>query len=169
MLTIVIGVFLALLMLKLKRKKKGTDEEGLIQFIALLIVLASVVLGLFYPLKYGNKELIKEVNLVPFKNETLYQGKGYSYILISANGDYLYRHEIESEFNTKTSKAYEIGKVSNVDLKHVTEIVDKKCKKPVLRIYKSDSLMTPFTFGLERNKYEYVFYVPVGTIKKAKW
>ena len=167
MLTIVIGIFLALLMLK--RKKKGTDEEGLIQFIAILIVLASVVLGLFYPLKYGDKELIKEINLVPFKNETLYQGRGYSYILISANGDYLYRHEIESEFNTETSKAYEIGKVSNVDLNHVTEIVDQKCKKPILRIYKSDSLMTSFTFGLKRDKYEYVFYVPVGTIKKTKW
>lgn len=161
MLAIVIGILIALGIIVLV---VVFDDPGIgmaFTMLAAVTIITGITIGIFYPVKYGEWELIKETELVSLSNSTVSEGGGAIYVSVSGENTYTYRYEISSGFGTETSKEYEVDTVSE----NVIESEDVNCEVPVLREYVRKGKITIWTFGLGKEK-KYVFYVPKGTIQK---
>lgn len=103
-------------------------------------------------------DMVNEIELVSLSNDTLtLDGERHLfYASRSPENVYTYRYEVQSEFATNSSKEYKLATISG----NVTEIEDPNCTKAVLRIYK----VSYSNIWDQSEEYEYVFYVPEGTI-----
>ena len=163
MLTIIIGVFLSIIINAIFDKILDLDfMSGCLVFC---VIIASIGLGLFYPLSgYNDWKLIKETKLVSLSNSTVSGGTGsLVYVSLSADNSYTYRFEVDSPFGTKSSKKYKTATLVNDN--NITEIEDSKCQEPILMEYKRTAKKSIWTFGICPET-SYVFNVPDGTISK---
>lgn len=161
MLAILIGIGIAIVVIVIACISGDVGTAMPLTMLAAISVIAGVAIGLFYPVKYGEWELVSETELVSLSNSTVTEGGGAIYVSVSGENTYTYRYEITSEFGTETSKEYEVRTVSE----NVIESEDANCEVPVLRRYVRKGKVTIWTFGLG-SETKYVFYVPEGTIQK---
>ena len=113
-----------------------------------------LLLGIIFPLQgYEKPVLEEEIELVSInvnqEDEPVY--------VIKSNGAYSYMYE--------GGKYYKIERVPS---EYVIEEKSKDCKKPVLKIYYIKARKGIWSFAKGCDKTTYVFYVPEGTIAKAK-
>lgn len=128
-------------------------------------IIASIFTGIFFPTKYGERELLSQTELVTLSNSTISKGNGLLYVSISGENAYTYRYEVDTDLGTETSKNYITDTISSSD-GYIIESEDPNCKTPVLLEYRTKSKMTIWSFGVGGDIMEYVFYVPEGTIQK---
>ena len=162
---IVIGIILMIISVNIDLKleeKKHMEEEAWFSTISGCIFAGCILIGLFWPTKFGEWELVNEANLISLSGETeIEAGEEPLYASVDEENVYTYRHEISSEFGTETSTEYEADTVSG----DVIESEDPNCKSPVLLEYKRKAKPTIWTFGVWASETKYVFYVPEGTIQ----
>ena len=165
MLTIIIGIVLAVFIIKVSFEIPNYKIGALVVCLAIIGGFGSILVGLgaFHISGYTEWELIQETELISLKNDLVSGGVGRLYVTLSADNAYTYRYEINSEFGTETSKEYQTETLVNED---VEEIEDINCITPVVRVYQRDGKMSLWTFGWLNTQTKYIFYVPEGTIYK---
>jgi len=129
--------------------------------IILLAVLFGMM-GIIVPTEFSEPELYSTIDLVSLSDETVSSGRGMIYVSISGANSYTYYVEVESPYGDSTSKSYKSNTISgnNITVVESDEFMDAK-----LAVYKSIPKKDFWSFRcFERPKYEYVFYVPKGTI-----
>ena len=159
---IVIGIVIAIILVIIVVVIGDKSLLGAGAFLSAVSIAAGIVIGLFYPTKFGEWELINETELITLSNNTVTEGGGFLYVTVSGENVYTYRHEISSEFGTHTSIEYETDTISG----NVIESEDPNCEKAVLLEYERKAKATFWTFGIGGSETKYVFYVPKGTIQK---
>ena len=133
-------------------------------FIGTAGIICSILAGLFFPTQYGERELVKQTELVSLSNSTVSEGE--LFVSVSGENVYTYRYEIDTDLGTETSHNYVTASISHYS-GNIIESEDVNCKTPVLLEYKTKSKITIWSFGLFADKTDYVFYVPEGTIQKS--
>jgi len=159
MLTIIIGIVLAgaCYKLSLAMSEKGNKLANTFASMTILILFSAVILGMIIPINnYNEWILVEETELEPHVTS-----EGEIYVIVWANTAYTYRHEIESELATSTSKEYETKVLTG---QTVEEIEDSDCKVPLLLKYERIAKSSIWSFGFFSKETKYVFYVPEGTI-----
>ena len=170
MLTIIIGIILAVAIVFIAIRTNSEDAMNCCNMIAVIVILVAIAIGSgintvgSHPVSgYTEWELINETELITLSNGMASGGTGLIYVSLSADSTYTYRYEIDSEFGTETSKEYQTETLRG---SNVIEVEDPNCKTPVIRIYQREGKRSIWTFGLFNTQYKYVFYVPEGTIYK---
>ena len=105
-------------------------------------IIFSLAIGLFFPTKFGESELVRQTELVSLSNSTV--SSGNVFVSISGEEIYTYRHRIDTEFGTETSTEYVTSSISHDD-GNIIESEDINCKTPVLLEYMTKSKLQ---FGL---------------------
>ncbi len=164
MLIIIIGIIICIIIfcvsfIFIKEKSSCRLSSRLIT----IIFIFSLAIGLFFPTKFGESELVRQTELVSLSNSTV--SSGNVFVSISGEEIYTYRHRIDTEFGTETSTEYVTSSISHDD-GNIIESEDINCKTPVLLEYMTKSKVTIWTFGFGVALTDYVFYVPEGTIQK---
>lgn len=164
MLTIIIGIVLAIIFVLISIFYGKSEEFVKIMWsLAFLVVIAALMVGTILPINgCENWELVEETELITLSNDVASGGTGVVYVSLSAGNIYIYRYEIDSEFDTETSREYKIETLTGED---VEEIEDPNCEVPVIRVYQREAKRTVWTFACYAET-KYVFYVPEGTISR---
>lgn len=163
MLTILIGIGISVLLV-LGTLKYGNvreiDSNGIAGF-AVILISFSVILSFVIAPNYSEPELYQEIQLVSLNNIKETEGKPI-YVVVASNNVYSYRHKIDNEYGIE-GETYEINTLSG----KVTEIEDDNTTVPILKVYERKTVFSWFSLWfVHSNKYEYVFFVPQGTIVK---
>lgn len=164
MLTIIIGIVLAVIFVFVFMPRSKSVDVALAKFfMGILMVILAILIVAFSPISgYNEWGLIEETELISLSNDVASGETGMVYVSLSADNVYTYRYEINSEFGTETSREYKTTALHNKD---VEEIEAPDCEVPVIRVYQRDAKRTIWTFGWYIET-KYVFYVPEGTISK---
>lgn len=121
------------------------------------------IFGIFVPISgYEEPQIVSSTELVNLRDETISEGsKGVFYISIPENNSYTYYVEIDSPYTSDSQKAYKSNTISS---NNVTIIEDNSYTNAKLDTYVTYGKKSFWTFAIGVKKYEYVFYVPTGTI-----
>lgn len=163
MLIIVIGIVIVAAVLWIS--SRFDSNTTIVANISAVIVFAAIVLGLFIPTGYKDEELVEEIELVSLSNSTSAEGKGIIYVSITGENSYSYRHEVDSNYGTATSKEYVVETISEKD-GNIVEVEDPSCEKAVIQRFVKKSKITIWSFGFGGSETTYVIYVPEGSITK---
>lgn len=130
--------------------KKQQQLFFILLTVACVILIFSIMLGLFIPLQGYKKtyNLISKAELVNI-SDTLYDEK---YVIKDNQNAYFYNFKTTNG----VKKDYVVGKVIVIE--------SKDCKEPVLLEYQREPKRGLWTFALFVDDIEYVFYVPNGTV-----
>mgnify|MGYP006907993521 FL=1 len=111
---------------------------------------------------YGEAQIESTTELVSLRNDTVSKGTGgLFYISISGNNSYTYYVEVDSTYASNSQKAYKSNTISDSD---VTIVEDDNYTDAKLVTYVRYGKKSFWTFAVGAKKYEYIFYVPTGTI-----
>ncbi len=163
MLTILIGIGVCIIfvlgVLKFGNVRE-IDSNGLAA-LAVMIILFSIVLSIIITPNYSELELYQEVQLISLNSIKETEGEPI-YVVVASNNVYSYRHKIDNEYSIG-GETYKINTLSG----KVTEIESNNCTVPILKVYERKPVFSWFSLWfVHSNKYEYVFFVPQGTIVK---
>ena len=154
----IVGIVIVFIALDAKGREKITEIDSTTFAMACIAIL---ITGITLPVSgYKDWELKQEYELESLSNTI---GAEENIFVTYSEGQYSYRHEIESNFGTNTSKEYKLEAISS---KNVEEVEDSKCESPMLYVYERKGKMSIWTFALFAKETKYVFYVPEGTIKE---
>ncbi len=163
--SIIIGIVVAALIFYMVRDFFIDLPDAIIAIVATIIIIA-LFLGLtgkFLPDNLSEPKLDSTTKLVSLSDNTIFTGQGNMfYISISGVNSYTYYVEVESSYGNSASKAYKSKTITgdNVTIIESDEYTDAK-----LAVYKLIPQKDFWSFRLLKcPKYEYVFYVPKGTI-----
>ena len=130
--------------------------------LAILIAILGIFEGIFRPLSgYEEPQIDSTTKLVSLRDETISEGSGLFYISISGNNSYTYYVEVDSPYASDSQKAYKSNTISS---NNVTIIEDDNYTDAKLITYVKYGKKSFWTFAVDCKEYEYVFYVPTGTI-----
>lgn len=164
MLTIILAFVVPLVISPMIIRSEPKADDSFPIYICIISVLAAIYFS-FVPISgYYDWELVEETELVSLSNGLASNSNRFVYVSLTGDNAYAYRHEINSDLGTATSKEYKTETLVN---KNVEEIEDSSCTTPILRKYCQKPKQTFWTFAvLADEKTKYVFYVPEGTISK---
>lgn len=163
MLIIVIGIVIVAVVLWIS--SRFDSNTTIVANISTVIVLGAIALGLLLPTGYKDEELVEEIELVSLSNSTSAKGKGIIYVSITGENSYSYRHEVDSNYGTTTSKEYVVETISEKN-GNIVEVEDPNCEKAVIQRFVKKSKITIWSFGFGGSETTYVIYVPEGSIVK---
>lgn len=163
MLTILIGIGICVLfvlgILKFGNVRE-IDSNG-IAALAMIIIVFSLAISFIITPNYSEPELYKEIQLVSLSSVKETEGEPI-YVVVASNNVYSYRYETDNEYGIG-GETYKINTLSG----KVTEIESDDCTVPILKVYERKPVFSWFSLWfVHSNKYEYVFFVPQGTIVK---
>lgn len=166
--TIIGGIVLGLLIFGLVFLYMMLSENPNIQtcgcgvLLAIVIAILGISVGIFRPLSgYEEPQIDSTTKLVSLRDETISEGSGLFYISISGNNSYTYYVEVDSPYASDSQKAYKSNTISS---NNVTIIEDDSYTDAKLITYVKYGKKSFWTFAVDCKEYEYVFYVPTGTI-----
>lgn len=167
--TIIGGIVLGLLIFGLVflymmlSKNPNIQTCGCGVLLAIVIVILGIFEGIFRPLSgYEEPQIDSTTKLVSLRDETISEGsRGLFYISISGNNSYIYYVEVDSPYASDSQKAYKSNTISS---NNVTIIEDDNYIDAKLITYVRYGKKSFWTFAVDCKEYEYVFYVPTGTI-----
>ena len=107
---------------------------------------------------YGESQIFSTTELVSLRDDTVSEG---TYISISGINSYTYYVEVDSPYTSNSSKAYKSITLSN---SNVTIVEDDSYTDAKLVTYVRYGKKSFWTLAIGAKTYEYVFYVPPGTI-----
>lgn len=137
---------------------------GLI-LLAVICVLGGIITGCFVPVSgYEEAQIVSNTELVSLRDASVSEGTGgLFYVSVSGANSYTYYLEIDSTYASDSQKAYKSKTISN---SNVIIVEDDSCTDARLVKYVKRGKKTFWTFAAGSNEYEYVFYVPAGTIAR---
>lgn len=129
-------------------------------------VIIGIFFGIFYPISgYKEPETVSTVELASLRDDTVSEGMGrLFYVSISGTNSYTYYVEVDSNYAFNSQKAYKSKTISN---SNVTIVEDDSYTEAKLVTYVKYGKKSFWTFAAGAKEYEYVFYVPIGTIARA--
>lgn len=145
------------------------DSDGIIGLaliaLALLSLFGGLIIGIAAPVSgYEEPQIVSTTELVSLRDDTVSEGTGsLFYVFVSGANAYTYYVEVDSPYVSNTQKAYKSNTISNSD---VTIVEDDSYTDAKLVTYVRKGKKTFWTFSAGAKKYEYVFYVPTGTIAR---
>lgn len=163
MLTIFIGIGICVLFVWgiLKFGNVREIDSNAIAALAIMLIVFSVVISIVITPNYSEPELYQEIQLVSLNSIKKLEGEPI-YVVVSSNNVYSYRHKINNEYGIG-GETYKI----NTLVGKVTEIESDNCTVPILKVYERKPAFSWFSLWfVHSNKYEYIFFVPQGTIVK---
>ncbi len=133
--------------------------------IAIMCVALGIIVGVFEPVSgYGEPHVFSTTELVSLRDDTVSEGTGrLFYVSISGTNSYTYYMEVDSEYTSNFQKAYKSKTISG---SNVTIIEDDSYTDAKLVTYVRYGNKSFWTFAANAKQYEYVFYVPTGTIAR---
>ena len=156
------ALFFGISFLYMSRSDNPRGGESLIT-IGIVCLIAGIALGITAPVSgYEEPKKDSTIELVSLRDDTTSEGKGsLFYVSISGTNSYTYYVEVDSPYASDSQKAYESNTISS---SNVTIIEDDKYTDAKLVTYVMHGKKSFWTFAGGAEKYEYVFYVPTGTI-----
>ena len=133
--------------------------------LAILCVIAGFYVGIVKPVSgYGEAEVVSTTELLSLRDDTVSEGTGrLFYVSISGTNSYTYYVEVDSEYASNSQKAYKSKTISS---SNVTIVEDDSYTDAKLVTYVRYGKKSFWTFAAGAKQYEYVFYVPKGTIAR---
>lgn len=130
--------------------------------IAVVCVIGGFFIGIAEPVSgYGKPHVFSTTELVSLKSDTISEGTGGLYYLsISGTNSYTYYVEVDSAY---ASKSYSLNTISD---SNVSIVEDDNCTDAKLVTYVRYGKKSFWTFAVGAKQYDYVFYVPTGTIAR---
>ncbi len=128
----------------------------------ILIVLNAVIGGLGPVSVYEEPQIVSSIELVGLRDDTVSEGTTRRYyISITGTNSYTYYAEVDSPYASSSQKAYKSDTISGCN---VTIVEDDSYTEAKLVTYVRYGKNTFWTFAIGAKQYEYVFYVPTGTV-----
>ena len=163
---ILAGILASVLLLRLVFQSISKDwfdgDFCIILLLLLFGVLGGPILilfGVYVPVSgYGESQIFSTTELVSLRDDTVSEG---TYISISGINSYTYYVEVDSPYTSNSSKAYKSITLSN---SNVTIVEDDSYTDAKLVTYVRYGKKSFWTLAIGAKTYEYVFYVPPGTI-----
>ena len=143
--------------------KDWFDDDFCITLVLLLFGLLGgptlILFGVYVPVSgYGESQIFSTTELVSLRDDTVSVG---TYISISGINSYTYYAKVDSPYTSNSSKAYKSITLSN---SNVTIVEDDSYTDAKLVTYVRYGKKSFLTLAIGAKTYEYVFYVPPGTI-----
>lgn len=145
--------------------KREQSTTGVTIF-PIIFLYAGIVLGIFVPISgYEEPKMVSTTELVSLRDDVTAEGtNGILYVSISSTNSYTYYVEVDSPHISESQKAYKSYTISN---KNVTVVEDDSYDSARLDTYVTYGKKSFWTFAANTEQYEYVFYVPTGTIARV--
>lgn len=142
-----------------------TTVAAALALIAIMCVVSGIIAGVFVPVSgYGEPQAFSTIELVSLRDDTVSEGTGrLFYVSISGTNSYTYYVEVDSEYASNSQKAYKSRTISD---SNVTIIEGDSYTDAKLVTYVRYGNKSFWTFAANTKQYEYVFYVPTGTIAR---
>ena len=136
-----------------------------IAILAIVCVIGGVVAGIIEPVSgYGEPQMVSTTELVSLRDDTVSEGTGrLFYVSISGTNSYTYYVEVDSNYASNSQKAYKSKTISG---SNITIVEDDSYTEAKLVTYVRYGKKSFWTFAAGAKEYEYVFYVPTGTIAR---
>ena len=139
--------------------RRISPPYSLLLFIPALLGVLAIVFGIYLPVSgYGESQIFSTTELVSLRDDTVLGG---TYISISGINSYTYYVEVDSPYTSNSSKAYKSITLSS---SNVTIVEDDSYTDAKLVTYVRYGKKSFWTLAIGAKTYEYVFYVPPGTI-----
>ena len=138
---------------------------GLLGVLVVVCVVGGFAYGITEPVSgYGEPHVFSTTELVSLKSDTISEGTGkLFYVSISGTNSYTYYVEVDSEYASNSQKAYSCNTISD---SNVSIVEDDNCTDAKLVTYVRYGKKSFWTFAVGAKQYDYVFYVPTGTIAR---
>lgn len=108
--------------------------------------------------------MVSSIELMSLRDDTISKGTGgLFYVSISGTNSYTYYVTVDSIYASDSQKAYKSKTISGTN---VTIVEDDSYTEAKLVTYVRYSKKSFWTFAVGAKQYEYVFYVPTGTIAR---
>ena len=132
-------------------------------FAAIFLVIFGFYAGITEPVSgYEEPKIVSTTELISLRDETVSSGKGsLFYVTVSGKNSYTYYMEVDSDYASGSQKAYKSKTISGTN---VTIVEDDSYTEANLVTYVRHGKKSFWTFAVGAKEYEYVFYVPTGTI-----
>lgn len=133
--------------------------------VAVSCIIVGLVTGIRVPVSgYGEPEEVSNTELVSLRDEVASEGIGsLLYVSILGTNSYTYYVEVDSTYASNFQKAYKSETISS---SNVTIVEDDSYTDAKLVTYVRNGKKSFWTFAARAKEYEYVFYVPAGTIAR---
>ncbi|MBQ9314506.1 MAG: hypothetical protein IJ220_05885 [Clostridia bacterium] len=160
---IIIGIILLIVIIIVGLRRGWSDSDT--------SILCGIAVGIFLLLGFGlpgrdiGREFVGQTELVSFSDGMSVYGRGgLFYVRVDFKNSYSYYYEIDSDYKqTPQDKSYKQGTVTGNDV-IIIEYENLETEVPALYVYHTGHVGNFWTFSIDRDKYEYVFRVPKGTI-----
>lgn len=159
------ALFAGLIVLCLSRDGEKEFVFTLLFLFAAFSVVFGVILGIGLPVSgYEQPQVCSTEELISLRDETVSEGRGgLFYVAVSATNTYTYYIEVDSPYVSDSQKAYKSKTISG---SNVTIVEDDNYTEAKLVKYVKYGKKSFWTFAVGAEEYEYVFYVPTGTIAR---
>lgn len=137
----------------------------MLAILAIICVIGGFAAGITEPVSgYGEPHVFSTTELVSLKSDTISEGTGkLFYVSISGTNSYTYYVEVDSEYASNSQKTYSCNTISD---SNVSIVEDDNCTDAKLVTYVRYGKKSFWTFAVGAKQYDYVFYVPTGTIAR---
>lgn len=145
---------------------KGEQNSTGVTIFPIIFLSAGIVLGIFVPISgYEEQKMVSTTELVSLRDDVTAEGtNGILYVSISSTNSYTYYAEVDSPHISESQKAYKSYTISS---NNVTIVEDDSYDSARLDTYVTCGKKSFWTFAAKTEQYEYVFYVPTGTIARV--
>ena len=131
--------------------------------LGILCAIGGIAIGIFEPVSgYGEPQIVSTTELVSLRDANVSKGTGnLFYVSVSGTDSYTYYVEVDSTYASDSQRAYKGNTISD---SNVTIVEDDSRTDAELVTYVRYGKKSFWTFAVGAKQYEYVFYVPTGTI-----
>lgn len=138
---------------------------GVFGVLAFGCFISGFAFGITEPVSgYGEPHVFSTTELVGLKSDTISEGTDrLCYVSISGTNSYTYYVEVDSAYASNSQKAYSCNTISD---SNVSIVEDDNCTDAKLVTYVKYGKKSFWTFAVGAKQYDYVFYVPTGTIAR---
>lgn len=149
-----------------KREQNTTGVTIFLIIFPIIFLYAGIVLGIFVPISgYEEPKMVSTTELVSLRDDVTAEGtNGILYVSISSTNSYTYYVEVDSPHISEFQKAYKSHTISS---NNVTIVEDDSYDSARLDTYVIYGKKSFWTFAANTEQYEYIFYVPTGTIARV--
>lgn len=149
----------------IKSNKPNRPITSLLLMLTSLCVITGFFSGITKPVSgYEEPQIVSTTELVSLRDNAVSVGDTrLFYVSFSGTDSYTYNVEVNSPYVSNSQKAYKSNTISG---SNVTIVEDDSCTSAKLVKYVMYGKKSFWTFAAGAKKYEYVFYVPTGTIAR---
>ncbi len=152
MITILIGIILIVYLIKNAHKL----DEVLIA-LGCVVSIVIIICGILVPMAGYTEPMVETIELMPLRLE---QATDKVYYIKEKDNYYYYAYDNSEEYGL-AGGAYEESSVYKGSTVKLYE--SEECVTPLLKVFKTKSKVSWYTFAGMWEEEEYVFYIPLAT------